>query len=160
MKTASVKHLAWLRAAVLVLFVVLCHAAPRTALAACNHLVSSKSTRSLNWNHLDRLIVGDTHSMARDDQPNDPQPSPRAPVRSPCSGLGCSSPIPVSSSTASLASGGGLDRWGDFTAAIPNQVEGPVETTASEPTPHSQGHGPAIFHPPPEQIARFSSELF
>jgi hypothetical protein len=149
MKTAFVKHLPCLRTALVVLFVVLCHAAPRTVDAACNHLVSSKLTRSLDWNHLDRLIAGDTPLMARDDRSNDPQPSPQAPVRHPCSGLGCSSPIPVSSSTASLASGGGLDHWGDLTAAIPNQVEGPAETIANEPTRHSEGRSPAIFHPPP-----------
>ena len=93
--------------------------------------------------------MGDMSSIARNDRLNDPEPSPQAPVRPPCSGLGCSSPIPVSSSTASLASGGGLDRWGDLADAIPNQVEGPVETIANEPTPHSQGRSRAIFHPPP-----------
>jgi hypothetical protein len=149
MRTVFVKNLACLKTAVIVLFVALCHAAPRAADAACNHLVTSKSTRSLDWNHLDRLIVGDAPSIGRDDHPMSPQPSPQAPLRQPCSGLGCSRSVPVSSSHASLTSGVGLDRWGDLNAAIPNQDDGPVEAIASEPTLHSQGRRSDIFHPPP-----------
>ena len=69
MRAASVKQLVRWRAAVCVLFLALCHAAPQVAHAACSHLVSSNAVRSLDWNHLDRLIVGDSSSSTALDNP-------------------------------------------------------------------------------------------
>jgi hypothetical protein len=147
MRVASVRRVARWGAAVL-LFLVLCHGAPRTAQAACNHLVTSNWSRSIDWNHVDRLIEGDSSSFEWDDRENDRLHTPRPPIRQPCSGPGCSNRVPFPSSTSSQAAGG-FDQWGNLPATLRDQVVVPAEPSLSAARPHPQGERPSIFHPPP-----------
>ena len=147
MSLAFVKPVARWGAAIL-LFLVLCHAAPRTALAACDHRATARVSRSADWNHLDPLIVGDRSTLVSDNRANDRLPTPRPPIPRPCSGPNCSSKVPVPNSTASQASGS-FDHWGNLPAAVLDQAVVSAEPALSEPTPHSQSSRPSIFHPPP-----------
>jgi hypothetical protein len=144
MRAGSVKHLARSGAAVCVLFLNLCHIGPQLARAACSHLVGSERARSFDWNQLDRLIVGDSSSLAWDD----PLYPSQTPDRRPCSGLSCSSKVPVSSSTASRTSAGS-DHWGDRTTFMLDQIDVPTGMTMCADSPHSQFGTLAIFRPPP-----------
>jgi hypothetical protein len=148
MRAASVKRLSRWGAAILLLVLAFCHAAPGTAQGACSHLVTSNSVRSLDRNHLDRLIVGTSSSLVSENRAEDLLHPSRLPIRRPCSGPSCSSEVPVPSSTASQASGG-FDHWGDVVAALLDRVVVLAESAASEPTPRSQSGSPFIFHPPP-----------
>ena len=148
MRAASVKRLARWRAAILLLVLAFWHAAPGTAEAACSHLVTSNSARSLDRNHLDRLIVGDSWPLVLHDRSEDLLRPSRLPNRRPCSGPSCSSQVPVPRSTTSHASGG-FDHWGDLTTALLDQIVIPAGAALSEPTPRSRGGSRFIFHPPP-----------
>ncbi len=73
----------------LLLLLIQCFAAPRSAWAGCNsHLVTSQSLRVLAHDHLDELITGGisaTHAAG----PERDRPAPRR-----CSGPGCSGGVP------------------------------------------------------------------
>jgi hypothetical protein len=147
MSATSVTQIARWGAAV-VLFQVVCHVAPRTTQAACSHLITSNAARSLEWDHLDRLIVGETLSPVSDDRAKDLLQPIRLPINRPCSGPICSGQDSVPNSAASQAYGG-FGQWADRTAALLDQAVVPGETALCEPTPHSLDSRPAIFHPPP-----------
>jgi hypothetical protein len=110
------------------------------ARAACSHLVTSYSVRSLDFNHLDSLILASSPSLVMADSLEDPLRQTRSKSRRPCSGASCSSRVPVPTSTASQGSGG-FDQWGDLSAALHDQVVIPIDETV--------GREPSIFHPPP-----------
>jgi hypothetical protein len=148
MRAASVKRLTRWGAAILLLVLISCHAAPGTAEGACSHLVTSNAARSLDGNHLDRLIAGASSSLVSENRAEDLLHPSRLPNRRPCSGPSCSSQVPVPRSTASHASGG-FDHWGDLTAALLDQVVIPAGAAPSEPAPRSRGGSRFIFHPPP-----------
>jgi hypothetical protein len=144
MKVVFVKHPAWWGAVVFTLFLSLCHAAPGSAEAACNHLVSSKSIRSLDWNRLDGAILGEASLRT---WANSVHPT-QSPVRRPCTGMSCSSQIPIPSSTTSPTASG-FDHWADCNAESLHEVTHLAELMANEPGFRSLNGGPSIFRPPP-----------
>lgn len=148
MRVASVTRLARWGAAVVLLFLALCHAAPETAQAACSHLVTSNFARSFDRNHLDGLIVGETSSVILHDDAKELLHPSRSPVRRPCSGASCSNPVPMPGPTTSQASLG-FDQWGDLPVVRLDQVDAPTEATMSHPALHSVGGRLSIFRPPP-----------
>jgi len=115
--------------------------------ASCNHLVTSRSDRLLDFNRLDAIIVGGSSSFA-DDLADDPidEKGPKRPT--PCSGPGCSSrvPLPVPAASQSLDGSG---RWLVLNAVVPRAVVSPRCRTLDEQAARSAGHKPSIFHPPP-----------
>jgi hypothetical protein len=147
MRAVSVKQMAKWGTAVL-LFLVVCHAAPGTANAECNHPLASNLVRSADWNDLDPLIVGDSSPMVADARVNDVFHKSRTPFRKPCSGASCSKQVPVPSSTAAQSLGG-FDQWGDLPATFCDQAGVRAKLSLSEPSCHSQGEKISIFHPPP-----------
>ena len=156
MRAASVKQLARGEQRFL-LFLALCHAAPRVC--SCR----LQSSRQLKVRSVARLESSGSSDRGRlvsrwpGTIAHDPSRFASPP---PCSGLSCSSQVPVSSSTASQTTGG-LDHWGDLTAALLDQVVVPAEATVHAASPRSQGGSPAIFHPLlSELFARFCGEIF
>ncbi len=65
MRAASVKQMAQWGTAVL-LFLLVCHGAPGTANAGCNHRLTSNPARTADWNDLDPLILGDSSPKLSD----------------------------------------------------------------------------------------------
>lgn len=147
MKATSVMRLARRGGAILALFFAYCHTTPGAAHAACNHVVRSISDRTLDWNQLDRLIVGDSSALSWDDSLYPSQ----FPARRPCSGPSCSSRNPVSSSTG-VQTTGGFDHWGNLSAAFVDQIDIATEPTGHTASPRSVGGSASIFHPPPYLI--------
>src|SRR5262245_2345684 len=84
--------------------------APTATAAGCNHLVTSRTDPLVNFVQLDELIVGRLLPSVQVDRGQSPLDQPDAPRRAPCSGLSCSSriPMPVSSITPVP---GGRERW-------------------------------------------------
>jgi len=132
------------------LLVLLVHGlvASRPAWATCNHLVSSRSDRLLDFNALDAIIAGGASSSFSDDLTHDP-PGEKGPKRStPCSGPGCSSRAPLPVPTA-FPSADGSDQWLVPSAVAPLAVASPLCRTIDDPAAHPAGEQPSIFHPPP-----------
>ena len=148
MRSIPFERLARWGTGALVLLLVHGLAAPRTARAGCNHLVTSQSDRLLDFNRLDDLITGGSAATRADDPArNDPaQPGPQRPGR--CSGPGCSSSIPRPPSTASPSSGG-PDQWMALGAVLGLAIASPPRLVPDEPAARPAGHKPSIFHPPP-----------
>jgi hypothetical protein len=149
MRSISFERLARWGAGALVLLLVHGLAAPRTARAGCNHLVTSQSDRLLGFNRLDALITGGSSAILSDDSSgHDPtgRPGPRRP--GPCSGPGCSSSIPRPLSTASPSSSG-PDQWMALGAVLNRAIVSPPRLVRDEPAVRPAGHKPSIFHPPP-----------
>jgi hypothetical protein len=115
-------------------------AAPRTARAGCNHLVTSQSERLLEFNRLDDLIAGDSGQGPAG------QPGPRHPM--PCSGPGCSNGVPRPVPTAPPAPVGS-DQWVALGAVLRLIEVAPLRHSPDEPAAPPAGHKPSIFHPPP-----------
>ena len=130
----------------LLLLLIQCFAAPRSAWAGCNNrLVTSRSERLLAHNRLDeRIAVG--LSAALEEGPGQDRPDRPAPRR--CSGPGCSSGVPWPLSTASPSSGG-PDQWLALEAVLNLVVASPPRLVPDEPAAQSAGHKASIFHPPP-----------
>jgi hypothetical protein len=114
-------------------------AAPRTAQAGCNHLVTSQSDRLLDHNRLDSLITGHVQDPAG-------QPGPQGPL--PCSGPGCSNGVPRPVPAAPSAPVG-PDQWLALSAAMRLTEVAPHRLPPDEPAARPAGHKPSIFHPPP-----------
>jgi len=131
-----------------VLLLVLGYGAPRSARAACSHLVTSYSMRSVDPNHLDSLILASSPSLVRTDSLEDVLPQPGSKGRRPCSGAGCSSNVPIPAPTASQGSGG-FDQWGDLSAASLDECVISLDNAVAGSDPHALARKPSIFHPPP-----------
>jgi hypothetical protein len=138
--------MARLGSAALVLLMLLCVSAPRAALAGCDHLFQSRLDPFHEINRLDELVIagssGSPDGFSR-------SPFDRSlPGRSkPCSGLSCSSRVPLPVSTASIASDGS-QQW--VALGVPFVVESKSLTRDSrdESRPSSSGDKSSIFHPP------------
>ena len=85
--------------------------APSSAQAACNHLVTSRFDRFLDFKQLDALIVGDLSFLVPDEQARDPLQQPVPKRRLPCSGPSCTDRVPSPVSTATQGSAGS-NQWG------------------------------------------------
>jgi len=145
--TSSERLKPWMTGALLLLLVHGLGTA-RTAWAGCSHLVFSNADRLLTFNHLDALIIGNSPSPIT----GEPTQGPREPAgrnrRAPCSGLGCSSRVPLPVSTASPGSDGS-DQWVSLHAAVSLGAALPFGRTIDEPTDQPSGQEAPIFRPPP-----------
>jgi len=132
------------------LMVLLVHSfvASRSAWAGCDHLISSRSDRLLEFNRLDAIIAGGSSFSFSDDLAHDPleENGPKHPT--PCSGPGCSSRVPLPVPVASQGPDGS-DQWGVMNAVVPLAAVSPRCRTIDEPAARPAGHKPSIFHPPP-----------
>jgi hypothetical protein len=123
-------------------------AAPRSAWAGCNHLVTSQADRRLDFNRLDDLITGSSALLADElGQERPGQPGPRAPR--PCSGPGCSSGGPSLPVSTTSPGSGGPDQWVALESVLAPAVASPPRLVPDEPAARPAGHKPSIFHPPP-----------
>ncbi len=130
----------------LMLLVIQCFAAPRSAWAGCNsHLVTSRSERPLAYDRLDELITGGL-ALTVAEGPGQDRPDRSAPRR--CSGPGCSSGVPSPISTTPPSTGG-PDQWVALEAVLGLIVASPPRLVPAEPAARPAGHKPSIFHPPP-----------
>jgi hypothetical protein len=130
----------------LLLLLIQCFAAPRSAWAGCNnHLVTSQSERLLHHNRLDELITGGL-SATLAEGPGQDRPDRPAPRR--CSGPGCSSGVPWPLPTTSPTPGG-PDQWVALEAVLDLIVASPSRLVPDESAARPAGHKPSIFHPPP-----------
>ncbi|MFI5461678.1 MAG: hypothetical protein ACHRXM_40350, partial [Isosphaerales bacterium] len=84
---------------------------PRSAWAGCNHLVSSRSGRLLDFNRLDALIASGSSATLLAEDPLREEQGPKHPA--PCSGPGCSSRVPMPVPT-SLSDSDRSDQWGNL----------------------------------------------
>jgi hypothetical protein len=146
MTSAHARRLAYWGASIFVL--LLGQAAPPMAHAACSHLVTSYSERSLDFNHLDSLILAGSRAPGVTNGVEELSRQSGSKDRWPCTGARCSSRVPVPSSTASQGSGG-FDQWGNLSTDLFDQIITPLDKTVFGPAPHAFGRKPSIFHPPP-----------
>ncbi len=138
-KTTRFRRLTQPGSAALVLLMLLCASAPRTASAGCDHLVQSRLDRIHQINNLDELVIGTlSHS------PFDRSLPGRS---SPCSGLSCSSRFPLPVSTASIATDGS-QQWGALDVPIAAEPKSAARRAADESLPPSSAEKSSIFHPP------------
>jgi hypothetical protein len=145
MKKAHSRRLARLATGALVVLIVQCFCATRSAWAGCSHLVGSRSDR-LDLERLDLLIVSGSSSLTTNDGAQSPQ-EPSVPTR-PCSGLSCSSRDPLPISTAVPATGSLSDQCCALgTLVLPGSTSRSARTL-EEPVPTSLGEPSSIFHPP------------
>jgi len=145
MRSIRSKSVARLAAGVLVLLMVHGLGSVRTAWAGCNHLVSSRSDRSLNFDQFDRLIYGTSSALSADLLGRDTE----VPLRpKPCSGLSCSSGIPMPASNASLVHEGS-DQWGTLASLTRVLTASPGIGHCQEPAARASGAAASIFRPPP-----------
>jgi hypothetical protein len=123
--------------------------APGSAWAGCNHLVTSRSDRSLDFNRLDTLLLVDSAAELSHEEAQDPlgQGPQRPKRRLPCSGPGCSGRAPLPVSTAALEREG-FDQWGALSARAMLPIESPPGRTIDEPAPRLSEPADPIFHPP------------
>lgn len=120
----------------------------RTAWAACNHLVVSKSDRLADFSRLDPLILGEGSATIVDDTAQDP-PNRSGPKRpTPCSGPGCSNRVPLPASTA-VTDSDRSDQWVVLNRIAPLSLASPPSRTVDEPAARHGCERPSIFHPPP-----------
>src|SRR5262245_32688536 len=69
--------------------------APRSASAACNHLVTSHPDRLINIHTLDKLITGRDFAFLSPERPSDPMQERGSKRPAPCSGPACSGRVPT-----------------------------------------------------------------
>jgi hypothetical protein len=146
MRKATFRRMARPGSAALVLLMLLCVSAPRTASAGCDHLIQSRLDPFYDINQLDGLVIAGTFA---DPDGFSGSPFDRSmPGRSSrCSGLSCSSRFPLPVSTASIAADGS-PQWG--TLGVPFVVEStsPSRGTRNESRPLTSGEKSSVFHPP------------
>jgi hypothetical protein len=120
----------------------------RSASAACNHLVTSRSDRLADLDQLDKLMVGDgSATMAEDPAPDLLNPiGSKRPV--PCSGPGCSRRVPMPAPSA-FPESERSDQWVVLNAVLHLRLAAPPCRTVDEPAARPAGEKPSIFHPPP-----------
>ena len=120
----------------------------RSACAACNHLVTSRSDRLADFSQLDALIVGDGPATIAEGPAQDAG-NPLGPQRrGPCSGPGCSSRVPMPAPSA-FPDSDRSDQWGVLNAVAHLPLASPPCRTIEEPAGCPGGETPSIFHPPP-----------
>ncbi|MFI5459091.1 MAG: hypothetical protein ACHRXM_26990 [Isosphaerales bacterium] len=135
-------------AGALIVLLVHCLVASRSAWAGCNHLISSRSDRLLEFNRLDAIVAGGSSSSFSDDLARDPLEEKGSKRPAPCSGPSCSSRVPLPLPAASQGPDGS-DQWVVMNAVVPLAVVSPRCRTIDEPAARPAGHKPSIFHPPP-----------
>ena len=122
--------------------------AARSASAACNHLVTSRSDRLADSYQLDALIVGDGSATIAEDPARDPM-NPLGPKRpTPCSGPGCSRRVPMPAPSA-FPDSDRSDQWVVLNAIVRLTSTSPPCRTVDQPADRPTGEQPSIFHPPP-----------
>jgi hypothetical protein len=146
MRTARFRQMARPESAAVVLLMLCWAGAPRAARAGCDHIVQSRLDPFHEVNQLDELIVAGA-SASPDGFSRSPFDRPLPYRSSPCSGISCSSRIPLPVSTASIATDGS-QQW--CTLAVPFMVESesPGRATRDESRPSSTSEISSIFHPP------------
>jgi hypothetical protein len=121
--------------------------APSVARASCSQRPGAPSTFISTLYHFDQLILGGTSTASDDSPATSPGNSSSRRPRGTCSGLNCSSrvPLPVS---ATFQGSERSDQWGTLgMLAVPELPSLPTRAT-NEPTTHAVGHISCIFHPP------------
>jgi hypothetical protein len=123
--------------------------ASRSAWADCNHLVTSRSDRSFEFNRLDTLLLVDSQAALSDDVAQDPRGpgQPRPKRRLPCSGPSCSGRVPLPVSTVAQERED-FDQWGALSARAMLPTESPAGHIIDEPAPRLFEPADPIFHPP------------
>jgi hypothetical protein len=138
------RRLISLATAALGLLVVSGLAAPGSAWAGCNHLVSSRFDALREFDQLDELIQGGPITRSSDDRAE----ASRRPNRDkPCSGASCSGRMPLPVSTASQGSEGS-EQWGALAPSVVGIDFAAATRHGDEPGTHSRGEAASIFHPP------------
>jgi hypothetical protein len=120
----------------------------RSAWAACNHLVTSRSDRLADVYRLDALITGGGSASPADDRARDPLNSPVPERPAPCSGSGCSSRVPLPAPSA-FPESDRSDHWVVLGAVVCLAPASPPCGTIDAVAVRPRGEKPAIFHPPP-----------
>ena len=119
----------------------------RSAWAACNHLVTSRSDGLAHVYRLDPWITGGGSSSPADDRARDPLNSPGPERPAPCSGPGCSSRVPLPA-PSSFPESDRSDHWVVLDAVVCLAPPSPPCRTIDAMTARPGGEPPAIFHPP------------
>jgi hypothetical protein len=148
MWSLHLKRLARSGIGALVLLLIQGFLAPRVASAGCNHLVVSRFDSSLDFNRLDELVVARSVSVAAGDAARSPLGQSVPDRRTPCSGMNCSTRVPLPASTVSPE-----PRNVDQSAALgaPLVLEPALAPDGfnEHPTLGRSGYKASIFHPPP-----------
>jgi len=148
MRSDRLKRLAPFGIGALVLLLIQGLFAPRLAWAGCNHLVVSRFDSSLDFNRLDELVVARSVSISADDAARSPL-GPGVPERrTPCTGMNCSSRVPLPASTVSPEPRN-VDQWGALGAPLVLEPALALHRSIEKPTSGRSGYKPSIFHPPP-----------
>lgn len=122
--------------------------APNLARAGCNHLVTSRFDSSLDINRLGEWIAAPSAPASADDPVRYPV-GPRPPRRqTPCSGMNCSSRVPLPISTVSPEPRN-IDQWGNLSAPRALEPGRALNREVEQPHLDQRGYKPSIFHPPP-----------
>jgi hypothetical protein len=147
MRSGRFEQLVRLGAGALMVLMVHGVCAPTTARADCSHRVGLRSAAISSLYGLDELIgTGNSsisgHALAQ--SPHDrPVPGPRVP----CSGLSCSSQVPLPVSSV-VAGSDGSDQRGALVALMGIDTTSLPDRRTDECVSHSAGEGSSIFHPP------------
>jgi len=148
MRSARLKRLARSGIGALVLLLIQGFFAPRLVWAGCNHLVVSRFDSSLDINRLDELVVARSVSVSANDVARPPL-GPGVPERrTPCSGMSCSSRVPLPASTVSPELRN-VDQWGALGAPVVREPALALDRSNEQPTSGRSGYKQSIFHPPP-----------
>jgi hypothetical protein len=118
--------------------------AQRLAWAGCNHLVASRFDSFPRFDQLDELIQGKSVAGSFDERTQGSQePNPNHP----CSGMSCSSGVPLPVSTTSQGPESS-DQWGALAGLAVVLSPCQAARRSNEPGPRSSGRATSIFHPP------------
>jgi hypothetical protein len=140
MRKGHSKRLARLGTGVVVLLVVQCFCASRSAWAGCSHLVQSRSDRFHVLDRLDLLIENGSGQSPFE---------PSAPARrSPCAGLSCSSRESLPISTATPGSDGSFEQGCALDRLVVPSADSHSHRPFAEPARPLMVERQSIFHPP------------
>ena len=122
--------------------------APQVVSAGCSHLVTSRLDPSLEITRLSELLVAPTTLVSSDDPTRYPNGQRSPKPRTPCSGMNCSSGVPLPVSTTSTEPRN-IDQWGTLSASLLRAPGRAFNRGAEQPDSHESGYRPSVFHPPP-----------
>jgi hypothetical protein len=147
MRPGRFERLARFGAGALMVLMVHGVCAPTAARADCSHRAGLPSAAISSLYGLDELIVTGNSSVSEDGWALSlhdwPVPRPRVP----CSGLSCSSRVPLPVSTASTGHDRS-DQWGTLEVPVVCDESSPPTGSFDGPAPWSVGQNSFIFHPP------------
>ncbi len=147
MRIAHTGRLAKLGAGALSLLLLHGCFSPTAAWAGCQHDVVAPRAAASARHGLDDLIATATPSVTEDGPAQSRRDRSLPGRRLPCSGLSCSSRLPL---PVSAASGGTeeADQWGDVTTIVIVYPTSPRAGMPDECAPRPAGRCSSIFHPP------------